>query len=72
MSKYSIARAVIAEAKQRAAQEGIQASDTIEALIIMTIQESLTLRGGPQTRASLDYEMSNLTGAADFDFVRSR
>ena len=72
MSKYSIANATIAAAKDKAKEEGLDAGDVIEALIIIAIQESVTLRGAKATRQSLTYEMSNMAGDVDFDFVRSR
>ncbi len=72
MSKYSIANATIAAAKAQAEQSGIDAGDAIEALIVMAIQESVALRGPTLTRQSLTYELSNVRGDVDFDFVRSR
>ena len=72
MSKYSIANATIASAKVQAEQSGIDAGDAIEALIVMAIQESVALRGPALTRQSLNFELSNVRGDVDFDFVRSR
>lgn len=72
MSKYSIAKELVAAAKSRASDEGIDVGETIEALIILAIQESVAVRGAKTTRQSLVYEMSNMAGDVDFDFVRSR
>lgn len=72
MSKYSIAKEALAEAKRQAAEGGIDVGETIEALIILAIQDSVAVRGAKVTRQSLVYEMSNMAGDVDFDFVRSR
>ncbi len=72
MSKYSIAKDAIAEARRKAGEDGIDVGDTIEALIILALQESVAVRGAKLTRQSLVYEMSNMAGDVDFDFVRSR
>ena len=72
MSKYSIARAALAETLTGAAAEGLDPGEVIEALIVCAVQESIQLRGAPATKSSLRFEEANIAGEVDFDFVRSR
>ena len=72
VSKYSIAKTTIADAMRQTAEERLDGGDVIEALIVMAIQESIKRRGAAETRASLTYELSNVAGTVDYDFVRSR
>ena len=72
VSKYSIAKSAIAEALNAATAEHLDHGEVIEALIVLAVQESISLRGAPATKAGLRFEEANIAGEVDFDFVRSR
>lgn len=72
MDKYTLARSSISLALESAKSSAIDASELIDALLVCVIEKSTKLRGTRLTRDSLTYELSNLKGEADFDFIRSR
>jgi len=72
MDKYTLVDAAIEQALEGAAQQGIDSGEAIEALIVSAIQRSLSLRGEASTRQFLEFELSNLAGEVDLDFIRSR
>ncbi|WP_299081033.1 hypothetical protein [uncultured Paraglaciecola sp.] len=72
MSKYSIAKQCIANALENADQENINHGDLLEALIISAIAEMSKTQGATRTSEMLDYELRNLAGALDKDFLRAR
>ncbi|WP_158768601.1 hypothetical protein [Paraglaciecola sp. L1A13] len=72
MSKYSIAKQCIADALAVADQEKINHSDALEALIITAVAEITKTAGATRTAEIIDYELRNISGALDKDFLRAR
>ncbi|WP_166422161.1 hypothetical protein [Paraglaciecola sp. 20A4] len=72
MSKYSIAKQCIADAFAAADQEKINHSDALEALIITAIAEMTETAGATRTAEIIDYELRNISGVLDKDFLRAR
>ncbi len=72
MSKYSIAKQCIADALTAASEENINDSDALEALIISAIAQITNTAGAKRTAEIIDYELRNISGALDKDFLRAR
>jgi predicted RNase H-like nuclease len=72
MSKYSIAKQCMAAALTEAKEEKINDSDVLEALIITLIAEMTKIAGAIRTAEVIDYELRNISGGLDKDFLRSR
>ncbi|MFT6988921.1 MAG: hypothetical protein ACJASL_000887 [Paraglaciecola sp.] len=72
MSKYSIAKQSMADALTAANEEKINQSDALEALIITVIAEMTKTAGAARTAEIIDYELRNISGVLDKDFLRSR
>ena len=72
MSKYSIAKQFMADALTAANEEKINHSDALEALIITVIAEMTKTAGPARTAEVIDYELRNISGGLDKDFLRSR
>ncbi|WP_293749779.1 hypothetical protein [uncultured Paraglaciecola sp.] len=72
MSKYSIAKQCIADALATASAEKIKHNDALEALIITAIAEMTKTAGATRTAEIIDYELRNISGVLDKDFLRAR
>jgi hypothetical protein len=72
MSKYSIAKQCMIAALTAANEEKINDSDALEALIITLIAEMTKTAGASRTAQVIDYELRNISGGLDKDFLRSR
>ena len=72
MSKYSIAKQYMVAALTAANAEKINNSDALEALIITLIAEMAKTAGTSRTAELIDYELRNICGGLDKDFLRSR
>ena len=72
MSKYSIAKQCLAAALIAANEEKIDDSDALEALVITVIAEMTKTAGVSRTAEIIDYELRNISGAVDKDFLRAR
>ena len=72
MSKYSIAKQCMADALAAAKEEKINDSDVLEALIITVIAEMTKTAGASRTAEIIDYELRNIAGVLDKDFLRAR
>jgi hypothetical protein len=72
MSKYSIAKQCTATALTTASQEKVNESDVLEALIITAIAQMTETAGASRTSQIIDYELRNISGGLDKDFLRSR
>lgn len=72
VSKYSIAKATLEETERQAQANEFDVGETLEALIVLAIERSVKVRGAKTTKQSLVFEVSNIAGEVDFDFVRSR
>ncbi|QHJ12863.1 hypothetical protein FX988_03121 [Paraglaciecola mesophila] len=71
-SKYSIAKQCIADALAAASKENIHDSDALEALIISAIAKITETAGAERIAEIIHYELRNLSGALDKDFLRAR
>lgn len=60
MSKYTLAKEQISSLLNEATVQGVKHGDVIEALIVLAIQESITLRGAADTLSYLEYEVSSI------------
>jgi hypothetical protein len=72
MSKYSIAKQCMAAALTAAKVEKINDSSVLEATIITLIAEMTKTAGAIRTAEVIDYELRNISGGLDKDFLRSR
>ena len=72
MSKYSIAKQCMADAITAAKEEKINDSDVLEALVITVIAQLTETTGAKRTAELIDYELRNISGALDKDFLRAR
>ena len=72
MSKYSIAKQYMSAALTAANEENINNSDALEALIITVIAQMTKTAGASRTAEIIDYELRNISGALDKDFLRAR
>jgi hypothetical protein len=72
MSKYSIAKQCMAAALTAANEEKVNQSDALEALLITVIGEMTKTAGVTRTAEVIDYELRNISGGLDKDFLRSR
>lgn len=72
MSKYSIAKQCVAATMSAADEEKINHSDALEALIITVIAQMTETAGATRTAEIVDYELRNISGVLDKDFLRAR
>jgi hypothetical protein len=62
----------MAAALTAAEEEKINDSDVLEAMIITLIAEMTKTAGATRTAEIIDYELRNISGGLDKDFLRSR
>ncbi|MEE2778592.1 MAG: hypothetical protein VYE73_17725 [Acidobacteriota bacterium] len=72
MHHYKIAGNAIDAAVHLAAENGWSEQDALQSLIVSAVARHAGAAGAESTRTMLQFELSNLSGTADFDFVRSR
>lgn len=72
MSKYSIARQCVATALTAAKEESIHEDGALEALVVTVIAEMTKTMGASRTSEIIDYELRNISGVLDKDFLRAR
>ena len=72
MHAYKIVENAIDAAVHQAAEHGWPEHETIRSLIVSTVQRLRRAAGATSTRSILEFEISNLSGTVDYDFVRSR
>ena len=72
MSKYQHANAAIDQAVQAAAEEGIEKEDLLLALLVASVAAYRSAAGSKATREALMYELGEVAGATDTQFIRSR
>ena len=72
MSKYSIAKQCMSNALIAASEEKISDSDTLEALLITVVAQMTETAGASRTAEIIDYELRNISGVLDKDFLRAR
>lgn len=72
MHAYTIVEDAIDAAVQQAAEYGWPETDTLRSLIVSAVARHGKAAGAANTRSILEFELSNLSGTVDFDFLRSR
>ena len=72
MSHYSIAKEAIDAAVTEATGAGWSEQELLQAVIVTALERHKSVASPKETVELLKYEMSNLGGGVDFDFVRSR
>jgi hypothetical protein len=72
MSKYAHANSAIKTAVEAAGGEGIDRADQLLALIVATVAEYRSAAGSAATRDALLYELGEVSGTVDTQFIRSR
>ncbi len=72
MSKYKHANEAIAQAVSAATAEGIEKEEVLLALIVASVAAYRTEAGSASTREALLYELGEVEGATDTQFIRSR
>ena len=72
MQAYKIAENAIDAALERGAECGWSEQDTLRSLVVSAVARHGRAAGAANTRSMLEFELSNLSGAVDYDFVRSR
>jgi hypothetical protein len=70
MSAYAIAKSTLAQALEQASQKNIAAGDLLHALLVSTVDAYKTERGGPDTKAALEFQINNLADDLDYEFMR--
>ena len=71
-TKYSIARDCLLQVKEAATSSGLDASECLEALLVLGVLEHAETAGGAATQSLLAYELAQIEGRLDLDFIRSR
>lgn len=72
MSKYKHANAAIEQAIAAATAEGIDKEEVLLALIVASVAAYRAEAGSASTREALLYELGEVEGATDTQFIRSR
>ncbi|REJ76849.1 MAG: hypothetical protein DWQ36_03635 [Acidobacteria bacterium] len=72
MHHYAIAKRAIETALEEAAAHGWSDAETLQSILVDAIARHGRATRVEDTRALLEFEVSNLRGTVDYDFVRSR
>ena len=72
MHAYEIADNAVDKAVLQAAEHGWSEQEALRSLIVSAVARHGRAAGTADTRSMLEFELSNLSGTVDFDFVRSR
>ena len=72
MSKYKHANAAIEQAVGAARAEGIAKEEVLLAMIVASVAAYRGEAGSASTREALLYELGEVEGATDTQFIRSR
>lgn len=72
MSKYRHAKKGIEGALEAAAQDGCSKEDLLLAMLVTCVAEYRAAAGSEAARAALRYELGELDGDIDTQFIRSR
>lgn len=72
MSKYQHANAAIEQAVSAATAEGIEKEEVLLAMIVASVAAYRSEAGSASTREALLYELGEVEGATDTQFIRSR
>jgi len=72
MSKYQHANSAIEQAVEAGTSEGLDKQDVLLALIVASVAAYRAEAGRDATRDALRYELGEVVGATDTQFIRSR
>ena len=72
MSKYSIVNNALAQAVETGRESGVDRADILLAMIVTAVSEYRVEAGPQATHAALSYELGEVAGAIDTQFIRSR
>jgi len=72
MSKYSIAREALEQAIAHGADAGCDRAEMLLTMIVSAVAGYRETAGSKAAREALSYELSELAGAIDTQFIRSR
>ena len=72
MSHYTIAKDAINAALGSAKDAGWSEQELLQAVIVTALEQHKSTAGRKATVELLNYELKNLGGGVDYDFVRSR
>ena len=72
MHHYEIAKEGVDKTIERAVESGWSETEALQSLLVQVIERYGKQAGVKDTRQMLEYELSNLKGTVDYDFVRSR
>lgn len=72
MSKYSIARDALGHAVAEGSGSGFEKDEMLLTMIVSAVSEYRQVAGKKAAREALTYELGELAGAIDTQFIRSR
>lgn len=72
MSKYALAKAAIEQAVTAGGDEGLDKEEILLALIVSTVDAYRNAAGRHAVRDALLYELGEVDGSIDTQFIRSR
>ena len=72
MHHYEIAREGVDKIIEQAVENGWSETEALQSILVHVIERYGKHAGVDDTRQMLEYELSNLRGTVDYDFVRSR
>ena len=72
MSKYAIAREALGQAVEQGSSEGLDRAEMLLTMIVSAVAEYREVAGKKAAREALTYELGELAGAIDTQFIRSR
>lgn len=72
MSKYAHAKSAVEQAVAAGAKEGLSREEMLLALIVSTVDAYRTAAGKKAVREALLYELGEVEGNIDTQFLRSR
>ena len=72
MSQYTIARDALEQAIASGKEANWSEHEVLQAILVSAIERHVQSEGAKSTRSLLQFEMSNIRGDVDYDFVRSR
>lgn len=70
MSKYSIAKELLASAAETAEAANMEAHDVLEAILVTGIQDLIANKGGPYARSFLQYELDSVSADGVFEIQK--
>lgn len=72
MHHYAIAKESIEAAIEKATEQGWSETDVLQSFIVLAVERYQQAASPKDAKAILEFEVQNLGGKVDFDFVRSR